>query len=136
MSAMCAYDRSVLGSGVVTQLGCIHPVSNVGTSFRWHAADPVASPTSEAVALALTGEVDRSTYDLLRAALDRTDIDPEQPVVLDVSGLTFVDHHALAALDDLASRYRTRIMLRNVGHIVDRIAEFIEFEHLTIGGPS
>lgn len=136
MSALCAYDRSSLGADAVSKVGCIHPVSNVGTSFRWHAAEPVTPQPSDALALALTGEVDRSAYEVFRAALDRTDIDPEQPVVLDVSGLTFVDHHALAALDDLASRYRTRIMLRNVGHIVDRIAEFIEFEHLTIGGPS
>ena len=135
MSAMCAYDRSVLGSGAVTRVGCIHPVSNVGTSFRWHAADPVASPTSEAVALALTGEVDRSTYDLLRAALDRTDIARGQPVVLDVAGLTFVDHHALAAVDDLGRRYDTQIAVLNAGHMVGRIAEIMEFEHLTIGRP-
>ncbi|WP_304105976.1 MEDS domain-containing protein [Mycolicibacterium bacteremicum] len=136
MSALCAYDRSTLGADTVTKVGCIHPVSNVGTSFRWHAAEPVTPLTSEALALALTGEVDRSTYDVFRAALDRTDIDREQPVVLDVAGLTFVDHHALAALDDLASRHRTRIELRNAGRIVDRLAEFIEFEHLTVGGPA
>ena len=68
-------------------------------------------------------------------ALDRTDIARGQPVVLDAAGLTFVDHHALAAVDDLGRRYDTQIAVLNAGHMVSRIVEIMEFEHLTIGRP-
>ena len=136
MSAMCAYDRSKLHADVVTQMGCLHPISNSGRSFRWYAAEPPAPARSNALALALTGEVDRSTFDMFRAALGYTDIARGQSVVLDATGLAFIDHHALAALDDLGRRYDTRIAVLNAGRTVERIAEFMNFEHLMIGGPS
>lgn len=155
MSAMCAYDRTVLGADAVAQLACMHPVSNVDTMFRWHAAEVrdqdhsgtppnldtavgVASvsrgPGVEIVEVLLNGEVDRSSRDLFRAALDRTDVLPGQPVVVNAAGLNFVDHHALAALDDFARRHDTRIAVQNAGYAVEQIAEFMDFEHVTVVG--
>ncbi|MGW0163050.1 MEDS domain-containing protein [Mycobacterium sp. NPDC003323] len=139
MSALCAYDRTVLGARGVAQVGCMHPVSNADTMFRWHAAGTLhndSSPRRETVALALTGEIDRSAHDLFEAALNRTDIDRGQPVVVDAAGLTFVDHHALTALDDLGRRHDTRIIVHNAGYAVGRITDFMKFAHLTVGGPS
>jgi len=137
-SAMCGYNRTVLGADAVAELACMHPVSNAGTMFRWHAADPADKTYMgvESVEVVLAGEIDRSARTLFRKAVQRTDFAPGQPVVLDVADLDFVDHHAIEELDALGRQLQARIVLRNPGYVITRIAELMTLEFLGVAEPA
>ena len=126
-SAMCGYDRAVLGVDAVAELACMHPVSNARTMFRWHAAES---------GVALAGEIDRSVQTLFRKALHRTDLAQGEPVDMDVAGLDFVDHHAIAELDALGRQHQARIVLRNPGYLVARIVRLMKLDFVGVGESS
>lgn len=137
-SAMCGYDRAVLGTDAVAELACLHPVSNAATMFRWHAAESGDGPPRAGgpVEVVLAGEIDRSVHALLRKALQRIDLEQGQLVELDVAGLDFIDHHAIAELDALGRRHQARIVLRNPGHLVTRVVELMTPETVGVGTPA
>lgn len=133
LSALCAYDRATLGAGAVAQVACMHPMTNADSMFRWHAAD---GDDEDCVEVALSGEVDRSVRTLFSTALDRTDVERGQPIVVDARNVVFIDHHALAELDDLGRRYDARIVMRNAGFMVRRIVALMNLEHVILADPA
>ncbi|MCE6995535.1 MEDS domain-containing protein [Saccharothrix sp. S26] len=108
MSAMCAYDRTELGDGAVAQLACLHPRSSTGaTPFHLHAHAP------DWASAALDGELDLESRPLWSVALERADLPvADGEIVIDATGLAFVDHRGLLALADHAERRGVTVVLR------------------------
>ncbi len=108
LSAMCAYSRGELDDGASAQLACLHPWASADTtSFRLHA------PTGRGVSAVLDGELDMAAHELWPLALDRADLQPvDGSVVIDATGLEFVDHRGLLALAAVADRLGATVVLR------------------------
>jgi anti-anti-sigma regulatory factor len=106
ISGLCGLNRAEVGEAAVAQLACLHPEGDTDTPFRVHAA-----PDAD---VAVSGELDLATADLFPQALERTGLLAKGPdeVVVDVTGLRFIDHRNLIALVDLAHRRRRTVVLR------------------------
>lgn len=105
-SAMCAYDRVALGAAAVEEVACLHPACHGHeAAFALHAG---ADGT-----LVLRGEVDIASARIFVAALERaTDPLDGGELVVDASGLEFIDHRGLAELDRWARIRRGTLVLR------------------------
>ncbi|MFD0823935.1 MEDS domain-containing protein, partial [Micromonospora zhanjiangensis] len=107
LAGLCAFDRTRLDDRILVELACLHQETNVDAAlFRLHACDP------DAGCAALTGELDPSTHELFAQALDRVDPRPvDGRLVLDASGLRYVDHRSLLLLQDFArGRHATAVL--------------------------
>lgn len=130
-SAMCAYNREILGEQAVAQLACMHPVSNVAVAgFRLHAtADPDAH-------LALAGELDLAAWELFdRAAcrLGRLGLPPAaEELIVDGAGLRFIDHRSLLRLAELAGAHGTALVLRTRCPAATRLATILDLENVRV----
>ncbi|WP_245916536.1 MEDS domain-containing protein [Nocardioides gansuensis] len=93
-SALCAYQRSLLGEETIAALACMHPgASPNATPFWLHAT------ADGGCAAAIGGELDLATRDLLEPALRRADLQPHNgELVLDATRLAFIDHRSLLQL--------------------------------------
>ncbi|KJK38318.1 hypothetical protein UK23_41335 [Lentzea aerocolonigenes] len=111
-SAMCAYDRSELPEPAVTRLSTLHPVNNTASApFRLHA-------TTDGIAL--DGEVDWVSHDLLSLALESTEPDDGE-LRVDTTGLRFIDHHGLLALHGYARANEATLVLRSEKSALPRL---------------
>jgi anti-anti-sigma factor len=84
------------------------------------------SRTATEVVLALTGEIDMATANELRAAADRSLLDPPGRVVLDFAGVTFCDSQGLSTLISLnrqVSAVGSQLVLANIGDFMGRLLE-------------
>jgi anti-anti-sigma regulatory factor len=121
MAAMCAYDRGVLDEPALTRLASVHPRSAGDlTPFHLFACPPSCG------SVALSGELDMASHDLLPEALDRADVEPvDGALVFDLSGLRFADHRSILALVDYATRRGYPAVLRAVPAATRRLVELI-----------
>ncbi|WDZ83259.1 MEDS domain-containing protein [Micromonospora cathayae] len=122
MSAMCAYDRRVLGDRAVAELACLHPETNVDDIlFRLHAG---AAGDARPV---LAGELDASNHDLFRTALRRAAPPAvDGRLVVQATDLSFVDHRCLIHLREHArSRGMDAVLLRTSRSAAARLAELL-----------
>ncbi|WP_447002157.1 MEDS domain-containing protein [Saccharothrix isguenensis] len=105
-SAMCAYSSAEIDDSAFAQLACLHPNTNARLpGFRLHAVDDHVT--------ALGGEVDSYTGGLFTQALDRIDLRlRDGELVLDATGLTFIDHNSLLRLADHAAHLGAPLVLR------------------------
>ncbi|MFI7428815.1 MEDS domain-containing protein [Micromonospora sp. NPDC049836] len=126
MSAICAYDRRVLGDAAIDELACLHPESNTGVLFHLHALagkEPVA----------LRGELDPSNHEQFAAALDRVDPRPvDGRLLLDATGLRFVDHRSLLHLRDHARRHGATAVLRTSRAGTARLVKLLELAEIEV----
>jgi hypothetical protein len=124
MTAVCAYDRRELGDRAVAELACLHESSHaVGVTFQLHSG----ATTAEAV---LDGEVED---DLFAEALGRTDLAAaDGEVVVDATGLRFVDHRALIALDRHAEARGMIAVVRTPLGVAARLAGLLELTHVRV----
>lgn len=106
-SALCGYDRGVLGADVVAEIACLHPAASTGATPFWLYAESDDS-------MVLGGELDFRGRELLPTALGRTRPRSGGELVVDVAGLTFTDHHGLFALFDFARRDGGSLTLRGL----------------------
>jgi len=84
------------------------------------------SRTPAEVVLALTGEIDMATAGELRAAADRSLLDPPTRVVLDFAGVTFCDSQGLSTLISLNRQIAavgSQLVLANIGDFMGRLLE-------------
>jgi ABC-type transporter Mla MlaB component len=121
LTALCLYDRREVPDRVLADLASLHPVSHGPAGmvpFRVFFSSPDA--------LVLEGEVDYFCAADLGRLLDVTRHDDGE-VVLDLSGLGFVDHHGVMALVEHARRFRERNPLRfdGVPHPVTRLCDLM-----------
>jgi anti-anti-sigma regulatory factor len=118
LAALCLYDRRELPDHALADLASVHPASH---------APPTMVPFrvfSQPHALMLEGEVDYFSADALGRLLAMTPQDDGE-VVLDLSGLGFVDHHGVMALVEHARKFRSHDTLRfqNVPFPVVRLCD-------------
>ncbi|ATO17757.1 hypothetical protein CO540_09395 [Micromonospora sp. WMMA2032] len=119
MSAVCAYDRRVLGDAAIAELACLHAQTNAEVLFRLHAGGDDAT-------VALGGELDPSNHRLFATALERADPRPVAGrLVFDASHLRFVDHRSLLHLRDHAHRRDAVAVLRTRYRAPARLVELL-----------
>ncbi len=122
MSGLCGFDRAQLTPEATTALACLHPAARAGiTPFRVHSANHKAD-------LAVAGELDLSAIDDFRACLDRISVEFEGELVVDGTGLEFVDHRGLESIRDFASRSGATAVLRTSSRIPGRLIELLALE--------
>ncbi|KOV82868.1 MEDS domain-containing protein [Nocardia sp. NRRL S-836] len=120
-SAMCAYHRVELEDGAVEQLASMHPVTNPrGAPFRLHAT---------ADGIAINGEIDRASRDLLPLALLRAQPSLDRGELrVDLTRLRFIDHHGLLALHGCARAHDATLVLRSEKSALARLVSILELE--------
>ncbi|MDT7729345.1 MAG: hypothetical protein QOI21_5921 [Actinomycetota bacterium] len=121
-SALCAYDRAELGDHAIAQLACLHPNANSGaTPFHLH-----SSRDADAGELELSGALDMVSHEVFPLALLRTDPRPiGGELVIDATGLDFVDHNSMLAISELAGRSQATVVLRTSGPMPARLIEIL-----------
>ncbi|SBT37438.1 MEDS domain-containing protein [Micromonospora auratinigra] len=126
MSAVCAYQRGELSDAEIAELACLHPETDADVLFRLHA-------TGDEAVVALGGELDPSNHRLFAAALDRADPRPvDGRLVLDATGLRFIDHRSLLHLRDHARRYGATAVLRASGSAPARLVELLDLTDVQV----
>jgi anti-sigma B factor antagonist len=80
-----------------------------------------------AVIVAPSGEVDLTTSPMLRAVVDRVIDDGADAVVLDLSGVGFMDSTALGALVRFHRRLGGRLVVAGSRPVVQRLFEITKF---------
>jgi hypothetical protein len=125
-SAMCAYAADEVDERTFAQVACMHPATDASyTGFRLHAA------ADRAVALA--GEVDRCDEDLFTLALRRADLGARGgQVVLDATGLTFIDHRNLLHLSRHAADLGTSVVLRTSWPGVSTLVDLLDLTNVRV----
>ncbi|GAB3572167.1 hypothetical protein GCM10027445_28880 [Amycolatopsis endophytica] len=126
-SAMCAYDRRRVGNDVVAQVACMHPAGNtsVDPGFRLFG--------SARYAAGLAGELDLATGARLAAALERADPRPVGGhLMVDASGLRFLDHKSLVRLDTFARAREATLVLRTSWPGATRLAGLLDLPSVRV----
>jgi anti-anti-sigma regulatory factor len=119
---MCGYSRAALRDDEITSLACMHPAATPGaTAFRIHGTD------RPGCVAAVSGDVDVDVADLWRLALECADLRPVSgaELVLDASGLTFIDHQRLLELVDYAYQRNTPVVLRDGPEMAARLIDLL-----------
>ncbi|HEU4658102.1 MAG TPA: MEDS domain-containing protein [Capillimicrobium sp.] len=89
ISALCAYDRRVLGDGAIDDVLCVHPL------VHRDGEQPPFRLFADGAGIALHGEVDVFAAAGLERVLAASTVGG---AALDVSRLRFIDHHGVIAL--------------------------------------
>lgn len=125
MSAMCAYDATMLGRGV-SELAAVHPC-------RHGPFDPGFCLSHAHGTLQLAGEVDAANLDLFELALLPATSALGAELRIDLSALGFIDARALVHLDrvaaDLTARGR-KLHLLHAARTVRRCAAVLDLADL------
>jgi hypothetical protein len=132
-SALCAYDRRELGDETIAQIACLHPNVNHGaTPFRLHVVSHGA--TEE---LRLSGELDMVSRLSFPAALRRVDwraVGGE--LVIDATGLGFLDHNSMLAITDEGTRRNAPVVLRTSSPMPARLIEILRLRNVRVELPA
>lgn len=128
LSAMCAYNRAVLGADALAQLATMHPVATGSMAlFRLHAS------SAAGCAAAIGGELDISCAELLGLALERAELRPVcGELVLDAAELTFVDQARLAVLVEHARHLGATLVLRTDQPVPRRLVRMLDWPNVRI----
>lgn len=130
LSALCGFDREQLPATATVALACMHPTARVGmTPFHLYSPDHGAD-------LALAGELDVLATDDFRACLDRTRLTATRELVVDGSGLDFVDYRGLESIRDFATRIQATAVLRTCSQIPARLIELLGLEGIRAETPT
>jgi hypothetical protein len=125
-SAICLYDRRRVDRDTMEQVVCAHPGTATpmpGSGAEWRPQLRIRR-TWQPYGLVLTGEADYSNRLALAAALDavrEARPDSSTPLVLDVSGLRFVDVDITRRLAQLASDTPRGIQIVGADGLVARV---------------
>jgi hypothetical protein len=135
VSALCAFRGEELGSNAVAEMACLHPLIRPEASpyqlFSTDTAD--TGDTASFAGAGLRGELDLLGLDLLTRTLNRTvGPVPAPKWVIDATGLGFIDHLNLVALDDFARRHDTTIVLQTVISGPARLATILRLNSVQV----
>jgi anti-anti-sigma regulatory factor len=92
VASICAYDRRLVDHDALAAIACLHPRLDTPPElapFQLYARDGE---------LVLTGEIDAECAPLLARVLALVEAPERRRLVIDASGLTFIDHRALLAI--------------------------------------
>jgi anti-anti-sigma regulatory factor len=130
-SSMCAYDATELGEDTLAQVECMHPATGQDVAqFRLHAS------TRSGCVAALAGELDIACAGLLTRALERADLRPDSAgeLVLEATGLTFIDHGRLLDLVGYARQQGATLVLYTDEVVPRRLVELLGVDGVRIEG--
>ena len=119
--ALCAYERRRLPPGYLDAVAAVHPVTRNGRTPGFHVA-------YDAGAIWVEGEIDCFGAAAFAAALRAHD-DGATDLIVDLAGVTFLDHHGLVALREVWTELhssRRRVRLARVPPVVRRLADVLE----------
>ena len=123
-AAMCGFDRNHLDDTSLTALASVHSLINADlTPVRVYAGDGCR---------VLAGELDLASHDVFPTLLARTDAELGGQVVLDMSGLRFVDHRGLLAIDGYAYEDDRNVVLRGGRHSLARLLELLTVDRVRL----
>ena len=104
-AAMCGYDAERVARDRLAELAFVHPLAHA-------TAAPFSLHAGERALLALRGEIDAMWVADLERVLARVLHDLPGPLVqIDCTDLRFLDHRAVAALDEAAARSGVELWL-------------------------
>jgi anti-anti-sigma regulatory factor len=128
VAGICAFDRIALDTGTFRDMACLHPRGDTGgVAFRLHGCPPADG------AMVLSGELDLSGRTQFEVALARAAPRPVAgKIVIDASGLRFVDHRALRVLEEYAKRLRTTVVLRGPVCVAEHLVELLGLTHIRV----
>ncbi|HSV39459.1 MAG TPA: MEDS domain-containing protein [Nocardioidaceae bacterium] len=125
LAALCCFDRAALSDAALAAIGSAHPV----TDERLHDLVPFRL-YGETDAIALAGEVDVFSAELLDRLLRAGDRGTDA-LVLDVEGLTFIDHTGMRAIQRHARRIRQdggKLVVRGHSPVFRRLSDLLGAE--------
>lgn len=125
-SAMCGYDGSVLDASAAHELASIHPLTG-GTdpTFAMFALDDDV--------VAAVGEIDAMNADTFGTTVRRIlAAHNGDAVTVDGSGLAFIDHNGLRALDGAAAAAGVRVRLVGAPSVAMRLSTIVPLAHVEV----
>jgi hypothetical protein len=122
LSAMCGYRREL--GDAVAQFACLHAAVPAGlTPFQVFACGDGA--------VGLLGEFDQACQAAFERALALIEPVPDDPeLIIDLSEVRFMDHHALLSLDSYAEACPVPVVVRSAPPAVRRVAGVLGLGHL------
>ncbi|WP_203897964.1 MEDS domain-containing protein [Virgisporangium aliadipatigenens] len=128
VTGVCAFDRIALDTGTFRDMACLHPRGDsAGVPFRLYGCPPADG------AMVLAGELDLAGRTQFEVALARAAPRPVGgEIVIDASGLRFVDHRALRVLEEYAKRLRSTVVLRGPVCVAAELVELLDLSHLRV----
>lgn len=119
LSALCGFRRAEVPPESVEQIASLHPVASRGAS-------PFHFYTNEDGVLAISGELDGEAAGSFALALRRAELAaPSGELLIDARGLTFLDHHNLSTMAELAGRKEMTVLVRTGSPAVGRLIELL-----------
>lgn len=122
MSALCAYDRSVLGAAA-DELFVVHP------QHHWHGG-PDFHLFHENGRIMVVGEIDVTNHRLFEVALDAVLAENGRDVVLDLRRLRFVDLGGLYRLERAVRRHGGDVRIVGGSPLLARCCEAVGLDLL------
>ena len=128
-TGLCALDATVVGHGLLAELGCVHKLTHGELS-------PFALRAARAADAALVGSVDAFSVEQLVAALGRIGVPrPGRQAVLDATDLEFVDVRAMRELNRYAADRRATVLLRSPPSFVPRLLGLLDLPAICLESP-
>jgi hypothetical protein len=124
---ICACDASALPADALAETASIHPLTEgVSTPFCLYAAD--------AADFALQGEIDALGVPLLERVLDSMPAsDAGDRLVIDASGLHFIEHRSLLTLERHAERCGlSALVLRGAPRVAGRMTGLLDLRRVQL----
>lgn len=125
-SALCAYDRALLGEDAVAELASAHPLARPGCS-------PLGLFHDAQERLALRGELELFELPLCEQVVLRAVL-PGATTDIDARHVGFVDHSALCMMDRVARAVDARIVLHGAGSGAVRLAGLLDLASVEVRG--
>lgn len=125
---LCAYDAAALGNSAVAELACVHALAH-------EALSPFQVRAARLADAALAGNVDVFCTDQLEQTLQQIGIATSgATVVVDATGLEFMDVRGLLTLDRYAAASDAIMVLRSPPTVVTRLANLVDLIALRVEG--
>jgi anti-anti-sigma regulatory factor len=128
LTMLCAYDAAALGNSAVAELACVH-------AFAHEALSPFQVRAARSADAALAGNIDVFCTDQLEQALQRIGIATSgATVVVDATGLEFMDARGLLTLDRYAAGSDAVMVLRCPPTVVTRLSNLVDLIAVRVEG--
>jgi len=125
---ICACDASVLPAEALAETASIHSrTEGVSTPFYLYATDPAD--------FAVQGDIDALTVPLLKRVLESMPHGDDDRLVIDASGLRFIEHRSLLSLERHAERAGlSAVVLRDAPRVAARITGLLDLRRVQLEG--
>lgn len=122
LTAICAYDATTVDRRTLGDLASLHQELKSRRPVTAFCLYPTPG------GLALTGDVDAVSVPRLERALACVDPGPDRPLVIDVSGLTFLNHAGLLTIEGFARREDVPVRLVGASATVHKLHDVLDLD--------